>query len=295
MDCAQPPQNQLRVAVVVVSYASSAEIAALLASLPSEVPFELEVIVADNKPDEDAVAAIAETFGAHYLACPDNPGYGTAVNRAVRALPTAPDWILVCNPDLVLQKQCLERLVAAAREEPRLGAIGPLIREGDGSIFPSARKIPSLRTGIGHALFAGLWPTNPWSTSYRNETRSDGRRDTGWLSGACLLIAYDVFQQLAGFDEHYFMYFEDVDLGYRIQQLGLRSVYEPAAEAIHTGGHSTQHNSTAMLTAHHRSATRFLTRKYSRAWHWPLRGILRIGLMLRLQVAIRSKRGKGSA
>jgi N-acetylglucosaminyl-diphospho-decaprenol L-rhamnosyltransferase len=152
----------------------------------------------------------------------------------------------------------------------------------DGLVYPSARAIPSLRTGIGHALFANIWLANPWTRAYRNDTETTPvRRDAGWLSGACLLVRRSVFEQLGGFDPNFFMYFEDVDLGYRLGKLGYRNVYEPAATVIHTGAHSTEGESARMIAAHHESARRFLHKKYSGWYLLPVRIVLDLGLAVR--------------
>jgi N-acetylglucosaminyl-diphospho-decaprenol L-rhamnosyltransferase len=101
------------------------------------------------------------------------------------------------------------------------------------------------------------------------------------LSGACVLVRKSAFDEIGGFDTGFFMYFEDVDLGYRLGKSGHRNVYEPAAVVTHTGAHSTNSDSGRMITAHHESARRFLNKKYSGPLLWPVRVVLRIGLQLR--------------
>ena len=106
-------------------------------------------------------------------------------------------------------------------------------------------------------------------------------RPVGWLSGSCLLVRRSAFDAIGGFDEGYFMYFEDVDLGYRLGKAGWGNLYEPTAVVTHIGGRSTASVRSSMLRTHHRSAGRFLQQKY-RGWHLaPLRWTLRVGLELR--------------
>jgi N-acetylglucosaminyl-diphospho-decaprenol L-rhamnosyltransferase len=240
------------------------------------------VVVVDNdSTDADDLRVVAEGAGARFLELGENLGYGAAVNRAVATLDPDVRWVLVSNPDVVLGPGALDRLVATAETDPAIGAVGPRLLEPDGEVYPSARLVPSLRTGLGHAAFANVWPGNPWTRRYRQDGEHDGRRDAGWLSGACVLVRRDVFERLGGFDEGYFMYFEDVDLGWRIGRLGLRNVYEPAASATHIGGTATQGASERMRRAHHESAYRFLARKYRSWWLWPLRIVLRTALAVR--------------
>jgi len=271
------------VAAVTVSYGSASVLGPLLDSIPAASAHPVIVVVTDNKPDAvDGVEQLTRSHGAQYVSMPSNPGYGGGINAGVATIPASVEWILVVNPDVVLTPGSIDVLVATAQEDPTIGSVGPVTLSADGEVYPSARSVPSLRTGVGHALFVNLWLDNPWTRAYRNDTSAEPvRRDAGWLSGACVLVRRSAFDQLGGFDDGYFMYFEDVDLGYRLGKAGYRNVYEPRAVAVHAGAHSTNSESDRMISAHHDSARRFLNRKYSAAWMWPIRVSLRIGLQLR--------------
>ncbi|MFP5250986.1 MAG: glycosyltransferase family 2 protein [Actinomycetes bacterium] len=285
-------QPSARIGIVTVLYRSDDALRSFLASLPAASAGPFALAVADNAPGQNGDArALVEAAGGIYLPVPSNPGYGGAVNAGVALLPASVEWVLVSNPDVELRPGCVDALVATASEDPRIGAVGPVVENLDGTVYPSARAIPSLRTGIGHALFANVWKSNPWTAAYRDGAVVAGeRRDVGWLSGSCFLVRRDAFLEVGGFDEHYFMYFEDVDLGHRLGRAGYRSVYEPAARALHTGAHSTASESTRMVRAHHDSAKRFLHSKY-RGWLlWPVRAVLSAGLSARAAFLTRSSR-----
>jgi N-acetylglucosaminyl-diphospho-decaprenol L-rhamnosyltransferase len=284
-----------RVAVVTVSYDSAAQLEPFLASVPAAAGRTLlvETHVADNNPTSSQVEAIREItarHGAVYTAIPGNPGYGAAVNAVVRGLDPAVDAVLISNPDVVLEPESIARLDALLDSDPGIGSVGPRILESDGSVYPSARAIPSVSTGAGHALFSRIWPGNPWTAAYRQHEAVPTQRDAGWLSGACLLVRRSAFDRIGGFDESYFMYFEDVDLGFRLGRAGLRNVYAPQAVITHTGAHSTAESSERMLRAHHDSAKTFLSRRYPGALRWPLRTALGLGLDLRRTVSTRRGR-----
>ncbi|TDN45664.1 N-acetylglucosaminyl-diphospho-decaprenol L-rhamnosyltransferase [Curtobacterium flaccumfaciens] len=271
-----------RAAIVTVSYDSVDVLPPFLASTADASADPVEVVVADNhSAQEPALRRITEEAGARFLELGENRGYGAAANRAVATLDPDVRWVLVSNPDVVLEPLALDRMIATAAADPSIGAVGPRLLEPTGEVYPSARLVPSLRTGLGHAAFANVWPGNPWTKRYRQDGDHSGRRDAGWLSGACVLLRRDVFDRLGGFDEGYFMYFEDVDLGWRIGRAGMRNVYEPAATATHIGGTATQGSSERMRKAHHESAYRFLAQKYSAWWLWPLRAVLRVALAVR--------------
>jgi N-acetylglucosaminyl-diphospho-decaprenol L-rhamnosyltransferase len=271
------------IGVVTVSYRSGAVLKGFLESIGPATAASVAVVVADNAPSgEGSVETIATHAGAHYLPLPENDGYGAGMNAAVATLPASVEWVLVSNPDVVLSPGSIDALIAVGAEDDSIGAVGPAVINDDGSVYPSARAVPSLRTGIGHALFVNLWAANPWTAAYRNDSETQPcRRDTGWLSGSCLLVRRSAFTELNGFDPGYFMYFEDVDLGFRLGKAGYRSVYEPSVSINHAGAHSTTTESDRMVKAHHASARRFLAKKYPGPLLWPVRVTLSIGLFLR--------------
>lgn len=272
----------VRVGVVTVAYRSDDVLPGFLKSLPSASASPLATVVVDNLPAEGSAAGHATTAGARYLPLPGNPGYGYAINAATAELPAEVEWILVSNPDVALGPGAIDLLVAAGDEDRRIAAVGPRVRNPDGSVYPSARAVPSLRTGVGHALFTNLWSSNPWTRAYHADLdAADVRRDAGWLSGSCVLVRRSAFDEIGGFDDGYFMYFEDVDLGYRLGKHGYRNVYEPAAEVTHGGGHSTSTESERMIHAHHESARRFIHRKYAGPALAPVRLVLSLGLRMR--------------
>ncbi|MFZ7089077.1 glycosyltransferase family 2 protein [Curtobacterium sp. RRHDQ10] len=274
-----------RVGIVTVSYNSGRYLTDFLASTTEASTAATPVIVADNRSEDPvSLRAATEASGATFLELGTNAGYGSATNRAVAALPDGVEWVLVSNPDVVLGDGAVDTMLATATASDDIGAVGPAIVEPDGSVYPSARRIPSLRNGLGHALFANVWASNPWTQAYHSDRDGSGTRDTGWLSGACLLVRLDAFRALGGFDERYFMYFEDVDLGYRLGRAGYRNVYEPAAQVMHVGAHSTRGESDTMRRAHHASAYRFLASKYSGWYLWPLRVALRVALGVRARM-----------
>ncbi len=286
------PTPAPRLGVVTVSYRSDHVLRALLASLPAATREHLAVVIADNAPESGDAARIAAEHGADYLALPANPGYGAAVNAGVARLPESVEWVLIVNPDATLAPGALDVLLERGESDPAIGAVGPLIRNSDGTVYPSAREVPSLRTGVGHAMLGPIWADNPWTRAYRKEAEETPRlRDAGWLSGSCALVRRSAYARIGGFDEGYFMYFEDVDLGVRLSRAGYRNVYEPAAEAVHAGAHSTGQASERMVRAHHDSARRFLASKYPGPLLWPVRVVLSIGLRLRSAWILRRTRG----
>ncbi|MDT4893661.1 MAG: N-acetylglucosaminyl-diphospho-decaprenol L-rhamnosyltransferase [Pseudonocardiales bacterium] len=275
-------------AVVVVTYSPGEALNTFLDTLVVATNQPLDIVLADNGSEDGSIEAAAARPGVRLLHTGGNLGYGRAANLGVRE--TTAELVVVANPDIEWEPGSLDALVAAAGRWPQGGAFGPLIHTPDGAIYPSARALPSLGRGIGHALFGWWWPSNPWTAAYRVETEPPRERTAGWVSGSCVLLRRDAFDEVGGFDPGYFMYFEDLDLGDRLGKGGWQNVYVPSAVVSHTGGHATSKQAARMTAEHHRSAWRYLSGRY-RGWRWlPVRLMLHAGLRARSGVARRVPR-----
>lgn len=266
--------------VVVVSFGSEGVLSSFLSSLQDSDATPEHVVVVENGP---ILPQQTETFAwdTTLVHLPGNPGYGAAVNSGVEALPAEIQWVLIANPDVTLEKDATQTLLQEATRRDRCAAVGPALLNFDGSIYPSARAFPDLKLGIGHGLFASLWPTNPWTKAYHGAYDSSDSREADWLSGACMLVNRNAFDEIGGFDTDYFMFVEDVDFGMRLCETSWSRVYVPRAKATHTVGHVTKDHRGEMTRAHHRSMKRFLEKRYPGLWWLPLRFALNVGLTLR--------------
>jgi N-acetylglucosaminyl-diphospho-decaprenol L-rhamnosyltransferase len=271
--------------VVVVTFSSGEVIGTFLDSLAKATLRPYEVVIVDNSPTVDAGTAAAARRAEVRLVRPGrNLGYGSAANRGAAGARTT--WLVVSNADISFTPGALDELVDAAARWPKAGGFGPGIVNPGGALYPSARELPSLGRGIGHALLGWCWPTNPWTASYRRERGAPRETAAGWLSGSCQLLRREAFEAVGGFDESYFMFMEDVDLNRRLGLAGWQLVYVPSAVVEHLGGHSTRRSSRRMVVAHHRSMFRYLSRQYPGRAYLPLRVLLGAGLAVRLLVAL---------
>lgn len=280
--------NVTALAVVTVTYSPGHYLGDFLKSLESATNRPTAVVLADNgSTDSVPQTAAAGRDDVVFLDTGGNIGYGGGMNAGARLVRSGAlgevdeEFFLISNPDVTFTPGALDKLVECARRNPQAAAVGPRIVEPDGSYYPSARAIPTLTTGIGHALFGTIWPSNPWSRAYRDDADMSVEREAGWLSGSCLLVRWDAFQQIGGFDERYFMYMEDVDLGDRFSRAGWSNVFCPEAIITHAKGHSTRAHAGAMLRAHHDSAYRFQADRHPQWWQAPVRLALKAGLRLR--------------
>ncbi len=265
------------ITVIVVTYSPGEHLDTFLDSLADATKRPHPVLLADNgSTDGSPQRAAAERPDVTFLPTGGNVGYGLAANIGARDADS--DWIVVANPDITWHPGALDALLEAADRWPRAAVLGPALLTEDGALYPSARALPSLGRGIGHALLGWWWPANPWTRAYRKESGRPVEGPAGWLSGSCMLIRREAFDSVHGFDPSYFMYFEDLDLCERLGRAGWQSVYVPGAVCVHEGGHATSKVNHLMVAEHHRSAYRYLARKYPGRRGLPIRLALRAGL-----------------
>ncbi|WP_137874373.1 glycosyltransferase family 2 protein [Rhodococcus sp. Q] len=276
-----------QLAVVTVTYSPGKHLREFLETLEVATDLSTQVILADNgSTDGEPEAAAAANDNVRLLRTGGNIGYGGAINRAVAELDSDAEFVVIANPDIRWEAGSIDELLKAAQRWPRAGALGPLVREPDGTVYPSARHVPGLVSGAGHAVLGTVWPSNPWSTRYRQEDEQISERSVGWLSGSCLLVRRAAFDSIDGFDSRYFMYMEDVDLGDRLGRAGWHNVYVPTSEVTHAKGHAAGRHPELMLPAHHASAYRFQADRHPHWWQAPLRWALRGGLAVRSKLAV---------
>ena len=276
--------------LVVVTFESTDVLSNFFDSLAHSTTHPRHVVVVDNSPTPVTLPDTPWCDRVELIHRPDNPGYGGGANIGVAALDPSVEWVVVCNPDIVVTPTTLSALFDHTTQVSDAASLGPQIINEDGSLYPSARAIPTISVGIGHALCGSWWPNNPWTKAYRGDYAGTTPRPAGWLSGAFLLLHRERFKSVGGFDDNYFMFFEDVDLGSRLGQAGFSNWYVPGAVATHIGGTSTSKNVEAMVVAHHNSARRFIASRYPGLAMAPLRTLISWGLSLRARVVIARNR-----
>ena len=247
------------VTAILVNYNAGNELAVALRSIQSDcAQVEWEAVIVDNASSDNS-AAIVETFPrATLIRNPANVGFGRAVNQAA-AVARAPRLLLV-NPDCRLVSGAISTLRSVLDAEPSCAVVGPRIFDPDGTVQGSARGDPDMLTGLFGRTGAlrVLLPFLP--VARRNVVVEDAVR-TGassvvvdWLSGACMLIRRDAFTTAGGFDERFFLYWEDADLCRRLRNRGFQVRYVPGASAVHQVGRSSQTARRSSIRAFHASA-----------------------------------------
>ena len=255
-----------RWAAVVVNYEAGPLliecVQSLLADTSAGPP---EVVIVDNGSTDGSIDALRHAVPDVAVLVPgSNLGYASAANHGTAA--TSAAVVAVINCDVRIRAGTGAVALARFDTEPDLGALGPAVRDPDGTRYPSARTVPNLRDTVGHAVLGVVRPANRFTRRYR-ELDADPTltRDVDWVSGAAIWLRRRALDAIGGWDDHYFMYVEDVDLCWRLRNAGWRVVYEPAGEVTHVQGASTDRRPYRMVLEHHRSLLRFASKRW-RGW-----------------------------
>jgi N-acetylglucosaminyl-diphospho-decaprenol L-rhamnosyltransferase len=239
----------MRVAAIVVAYNSSRDLPTSLGCL---AVLALErVVVADNASTDDS-AAVAWRWTRHVLSRP-NDGFGRATNAAVATVPDVQAYLLF-NPDCRITSDNYQRLVDALAADPRLGVVAPLMRYPDGRYGIASGSEPTMAKEwlaalrIDHLVPGRLKRALSGSARLRSRIRmldyvavepTPETRPVDWVSGFCMLVRADAFRAVGGFDERFFLYFEDVDLCARLRAAGGGVASVGASVAEHQESTST--------------------------------------------------------
>ncbi|NKY39972.1 glycosyltransferase [Cellulomonas septica] len=212
--------------VVVVTHDSGRHLPALAGSLAAAGDRVASVTVVDNRSsDGSADLALTLPFPGELtvLDAGANLGFGRAVNLAAAAPSTRAPYLLVLNPDAAVPPRALDRLVGTLEDDPGLACVGADLRRPDGSPVSSARAFP------------GLWDVARGRV--HDVVHDGGLADADWVCGALMVWRRSVFEELGGFDEAFFLYYEDTDLCRRARAAGWRLAIDGRVLATHDQGH----------------------------------------------------------
>jgi N-acetylglucosaminyl-diphospho-decaprenol L-rhamnosyltransferase len=281
------PEPRPDLAVVVVNHNTGDYLTRCLRSaIEAAGDARLELIVVDNASVDGSVdRAIEASPQARLIRNEDNRGFAAAANQGMRA--TLAPFVFLLNPDAEVLAGTLGGFLKVARDRPKAGAIGPIVKDPDGSIYPSARRIPSMAEGLGHA-FLGPFRENRFSRAYTMAGWDRGtERPVDWVSASCVLLRKEALDRVGLFDERYFMYVEDVDLCTRLRRAGWDVVFSPELEVLHIGGVSTGgYRSRRMVLEHSRSIYKYFVKWRSPGWRVALRPFAWVALRLRAEVVL---------
>jgi hypothetical protein len=223
----------MRLSVVVVSYG----VRDLLERCLSSIGAAAEVIVVDNASPDGSAAMVRERFGSmRLLELPENRGFAAAVNAGARA--AGGDALLLLNPDAELPAGALPQMARALESRPDAWAVGFRQVDGEGRFQLSLGLRPTLATELlRRTVQRRLDRGDRWLAAALDRLLSFPVR-VPWVAASALLVRRHAFDRVGGFDERFFLYFEDVDFCLRLRAAGGQIYYDPSVTIVHHRGAS---------------------------------------------------------
>lgn len=228
------------------------------------VPITAEVIVVDNHSADQSIAYLKPLFPwVRFIENKENIGFGPANNQALKLC--TGDYILFLNPDTIVPEDCFTQCLHFIQSKPGAGALGIRMLDGAGKFLPeSKRAFPSpvaafyKLVGLS-ALFPASARFNQYSLGHLDPLQD---HPVDVLAGAFMLVSKKILAITGGFDERFFMYAEDIDLSYRIQQAGYNNYYFSGCSIIHFKGESTRKGSLNYVLLFYNAMRVFVQKNY---------------------------------
>jgi len=241
--------DQISLSIIVVSFNTKDVLRQCLAKVEKNSQgIEMEVFVVDNNSSDGSVEMISTEFPDYKLiANSENLGFAAGNNVALRLAKGR--YVLLLNSDAYLLPYTLEKTLKYMEKNHKCGILGVKLISEDGSMQPSARKLPDPLSKF--LVMSGLSDKYPGSRFFGSPDykwwNHKEVREVGWVPGAYFLIRKDLIDEIGLLDERYFMYFEEIDYCFNALRSGWKVVFYPDAEVIHLGGQSSA-NTTKRIT-----------------------------------------------
>jgi len=282
--------------IIIVNWNSKDYLRACLESLLAQHPqtgdpsrMSYEVIVIDSGSLDGCGEMLAADFPeVRFIQSQDNLGFAKANNQAVDA--ATGDYLLFLNPDTEFESPAIQTLFETMQSLPDAGILGARLLNSDRSLQTSAvQAFPNLANQLFalDALRRRFPKAAIWGTSaLYAENGQPSEVDV--VSGACMLMKRELFEQVDRFTTAYFMYSEDVDLCYKVRAAGLKTYYVPQAEIIHHGGSSSERSEVSTFASVMILESRW---KYFRAtrspgYSWLYRLLMGLMSLFRVSIAL---------
>ena len=225
--------------VILVQYNNAGLTKKAIESFRNWVLCDHEILLVDNaSTDADARKVFEHEEGVRCIFNNENLGFGKANNIAARN--ATGDTLLFLNNDTITTMDFASPILREFGEDPALGIAGPRLLNADGSFQISGGSLPTFAVEIRDKLLYYLVDKGNVAARNHAERRSMRNREVGWVTGAALFIKADLFNRLGGFDDSFFMFFEDKDLCLRARNVGYSVRYVPEPALVHLRGGSSR-------------------------------------------------------
>lgn len=254
------------ISLVIVNYKVKEYIANLLHSVEkAKGELNLQTIVVDNNSQDDSIAFLEKRFPwVTYIENEQNVGFGKANNQGFEI--AEGEYTLIINPDTLVSEDTFEEMISHMKANTTCGACGCKILNPDGTFAPeSKRSVPSIVSSLYKVIgLTALFPESKvFGDYYLGWIPEDEVHTVSVLSGAFMFWRTSVLKKLGGFDERFFMYGEDIDLCYRIQETDYHIDYVPTTSIIHYKGESTRKGDLKYVRIFNKALYQFFEKHYS--------------------------------
>lgn len=283
------------VSVIIVTHDSRRHIGACLEALPRALTrYTFETFVVDNASSDGTPDFVRSASpGVVVIETGANLGFARANNQGLSR--ARGRHVLILNPDTAAELASLDRLVELLDSDRSVGIVAPRLLNLDGSDQGTARSFPTPAAALlgRRSPFTRLWPTNRWSRRYLVGSEQPDSRvfSVDWVSGACLMIRRDLARRTGGFDESFFMYWEDADWCKRVKNDGHRVVCEPRAKVLHDEG-AQRRPRPRQVWVFHKSAYRYYAKHHLTGFRRVLGPVVYAALMTRAGFVLAASRAR---
>ncbi|MFO7863503.1 MAG: glycosyltransferase [Salinivirgaceae bacterium] len=248
----------------------------------------VEVFVVDNNSVDGSVAMVRNEFPwVKLIVNKDNVGFSKANNQAIHQ--AKGDFVLLLNPDTVVEEETFTRIVGFMESHPDAGGLGVKMIDGNGKFLPeSKRGLPTPMVAFYKIVgLSSLFPHSKRFGKYHLKYLDNNKiHQVDVLSGAFFLLRKEVVDKIGGLDETFFMYGEDIDLSYRITKAGYKNYYYPDTTIIHYKGESTKKDSINYVVVFFNAMIIFARKHFAKKYALFFSNLIRLAIMLSAGMAI---------
>lgn len=281
-----------KLSVVIVNYNVKHFIEQCLFSvLKASENIACEVFVVDNNSVDGSVTLIKEKFPqVNLIVNKTNTGFSVANNQAIKL--SKGEYVLLLNPDTVVQEDTFTKILAFMDAHPEAGGLGVKMLDGQGNFAPeSKRGLPTPSVAFYKMFgFSRFFPKSKRFGKYHlSYLPEDQICEMDVISGAFMLMRKSVLDKIGMLDETFFMYGEDIDLSYRITQAGYKNYYFPETQIIHYKGESTKRSSLNYVVIFYKAMAIFSKKHFSGSNAFWFNALIHLAIFLKAGLALLSR------
>lgn len=263
--------------IIIVTYNSGSILIDCLRSIPTGIESEsYEIIIVDNASSDGTPEQISREFPEiRLIVNKDNRGFAGGNNQGLAAADGR--YLLLLNPDVVVAPSSLSTLVQYLEKHPHVGIVGPKTCDGKGKLSLTAHSPYTVGSILWEYLSIGRF--FPTSTLIEKKVRGTAEPfEAAWVQGSCLMMRREVFQEVGGLDEGFFLFAEEPDLCERALKAGWKTCFVPTAEIIHYESTTVSRYPERRIRNYHISPLHYFRKRHQETRVW----LLKLGFTLEL-------------